>query len=573
MKSVFGVPPSATYIRRIKGRPLWILAATLLLAASLLMLAKPAKPASAQTPTVPPAPTPTTLNSGADIPAGHQIIAFPQRDFISASGYGTSTADTFTVNVIRNGETVGSVDAHPVDDTTTAGFDGIVEVNHPGGSCWVGQTPDIKPGDIVRITDQNGVADQTTVANVVSEKPPLKTDTVNVKQLANKDWQVTIRGTAMGAQDPASPDAQRLPLTSLEHRLISKKDKFDFNGRRDLRAVQQGTGKARDGGVLAYDTTDPTDGHYTATYTVKTANDRDRILSAQARILWLGNDPALGNELTTYEAGEVAGPSAPCTAPLEGAGPPPSPVDPTTLGLDAPTTTTLNSGAAIPAGHQIIAFPKRDFISASGYGSSETDTFTVNVIRNGRTIGGVKANPVDDPATPEFDGLIEVNHPGGNCWQGWTPDIQAGDLVRLTDQNGVADQTVVADLSATKAAQLSTTSANVTGTAKKADGTQLPLDQIEQRLVSGKDRFANGKRTLRAPGNGTLVYDADGSINWTATYSNLSSQDVGRALAAQSRILWLGNDPLLGNEATIWEEDQVDGPQSPCDAAPMPATA
>src|SRR5690242_19229189 len=63
--------------------------------------------------------------------APHSILVFPSRSFISASGYAID--DVVRVSVIhQSGATVNSVDIVPQDDPDTPGFDGIVEVNHPG---------------------------------------------------------------------------------------------------------------------------------------------------------------------------------------------------------------------------------------------------------------------------------------------------------------------------------------------------------------------------------------------------------------------------------------------------------
>src|SRR5215831_3647255 len=109
-----------------------------------------------------------------------QILVFPQRDFVSASGY--DAADQVIVDVIHPTTITFSTDpAHPVIPQAdpralpSAPFAGIVEVNHPGGACWFTTTPDIRPGDIVRIEivggPNAGRKDQTTVANVTAQRP------------------------------------------------------------------------------------------------------------------------------------------------------------------------------------------------------------------------------------------------------------------------------------------------------------------------------------------------------------------------------------------------------------------
>src|SRR4051794_2338560 len=76
------------------------------------------------------------------------ILVFPQRDFVSSSGF--DAGDVVTVEVLHPGSTTpasAATNVIPQDDPATPGFDGIVEVNHPGGACWEKVTPDIRPGD------------------------------------------------------------------------------------------------------------------------------------------------------------------------------------------------------------------------------------------------------------------------------------------------------------------------------------------------------------------------------------------------------------------------------------------
>ena len=72
----------------------------------------------------------------------HTINVFPVRDFVSADGYAAS--DRPTIQVIRGGTVIGTA-------SNLVPQNGLVEVNHPGGGCWEGVTPDIRPGDIVRV--------------------------------------------------------------------------------------------------------------------------------------------------------------------------------------------------------------------------------------------------------------------------------------------------------------------------------------------------------------------------------------------------------------------------------------
>ncbi len=163
-----------------------------------------------------------------------------------------------------------------------------------------------------------------------------------------------------------------------------------------------------------------------------------------------------------------------------------------------PRAAIVNNPPA--TGLNILAFPQRDFVSASGYADGEL--VTIDVIHpNGTTFtAGSGLAPQDDPRTAAFDGLVEVNHPGGYCWQGTTPDIRPGDKVRVTvDVTGVADQTTVSNVTAQRPTSPSPGTIVVHGTATQADGSQIPVAEIEQRLVANRQIFAaSGSRTLRA---------------------------------------------------------------------------
>lgn len=219
--------------------------------------------------------------------------------------------------------------------------------------------------------------------------------------------------------------------------------------------------------------------------------------------------------------------------------------------------------------HNITVFPARDFVSTEFFPAND-GPYTVEVWRN---VGGNLVRIAQStPVTPDPAGLMEVNHPGGGCWVGVTPDITGGDIVRVVDGIGLAEQTHTADV---KTGPLTVvgpgplpglTRVEVHGHAADATGAQLPLDTIEHRFVSGT-LFSNGRRTLRAPGDGTLAYDSPTSTSWTAVY-DLAASDLANATANESRIMWLGADPLVANESTIDELGPavVAGPQAPCTA-------
>lgn len=220
------------------------------------------------------------------------------------------------------------------------------------------------------------------------------------------------------------------------------------------------------------------------------------------------------------------------------------------------------------AGHNITVFPDRDFVHVDGYPAGQS--LTVNVVRNGTVIG--TATGAADAA-----GILEVNHPGGICWTTVTPDILPGDVVQALTDPAVptGDATTTANVAVTDGPVADAAGhVIVRGIAQDATGAPLPLGQVEQRMVNGAG-FAGTqhRRDARAPGDGTLSYDAPGSIHWTATYA-FSAADTASALdpATMTRVLWRGVNPVLLNELTIAEFATPGGPAPGCNA-PLASTA
>ncbi|MCU1384615.1 MAG: hypothetical protein JWL71_3312 [Acidobacteria bacterium] len=626
--------------------------------------------------------------------APRSILVFPQRDFVSSSGF--EIGDLVTVEVFHPGATTPASTASnvvPQDDPATPAFDGIVEVNHPGGVCWETITPDIRAGDRVRTTRRDAFGtilgiDETTIANVKAKRP------------VELDFStVAIHGSAQNA------DGTPIDITQLEQRLVANRDAFDVNGRRTLRASSV---PGANDGILSYDpvdTTNPRGINWTAVYTGLDPADVTRALNAESRGMWLGTNPGALVESTIFEIGAAIfpGPTAGCAAPLEKLPPLPGselipPTQPTnvTAAVTGSNTVSLNwspstdnigvtsygvyrNGVAIanvqntdgsapapvfyedfnvPAGTytytvdaadevgnrsaqagttpaqvttkvqtadplplctdtpngscvseppaatptqvQIIAFPARDFTSSSGY-TLQDATVTVQVIRNGLLITTANVIPVDDPTTVGFDGTVEVNHPGGGCWQGLTPDIRAGDVIRqiayASDGATVrrVDQIHVSNMSVERPriVHAATPGLNdgvieVHGTAIDTDGNPIPAANVEQRLVATRDRYdLNGRRTIRAGGagkDGDFSYDAVNNptgMKFTATYRGLDEDDVFRAVGgttsagrvfggADSRVIYLGDPTAIAPMMTIYENTDltISGPAAgACTAA------
>ncbi|MFE4837123.1 Ig-like domain-containing protein [Arthrobacter sp. NPDC056691] len=226
-----------------------------------------------------------------------------------------------------------------------------------------------------------------------------------------------------------------------------------------------------------------------------------------------------------------------------------------------------------PGTHIITVFPERDMVSAEGYAAG--DRPTIQVLRGGAVIG-TASNLVP------VAGIVEVNHPGGGCWEGTTPDIRSGDVIRVLTAPDVGDQTFVGNVTVTQpATKINASTVVMKGTAAAPGGGQLPADQLEARVVAGNQSFAlNGRRTLRAgaPGSGedgVVVYDGPGLTTWTATWTGLAGvgadgvSDADRASSpttSESRGMWLGRNAATGNEVTIFEYAAIGGPAAPCTA-------
>jgi hypothetical protein len=95
---------------------------------------------------------------------GHNITVFHNIDFVATFGH---AAETLTVQVRRNGVLIGSSSGPTVDTPEGPGL----EVNHgpegpaADGDCWVGHTPDIRPGDQITVSGA-GFTDRVIVDNI-----------------------------------------------------------------------------------------------------------------------------------------------------------------------------------------------------------------------------------------------------------------------------------------------------------------------------------------------------------------------------------------------------------------------
>jgi Fibronectin type III domain len=276
----------------------------------------------------------------------HNIVVFPQRDFVAIEGYdqlafeGKQATVTVTRSGVETSRAVGRI------------TDGALEINHPGGVCWQGVTPDIKPNDVVRVSFPNGASDSTT-----TQRPEVtpQADSNGFKKVGAFDLVV---------------DGQRgtVPLSRIEQRIVNPDMNLTDIGRRDIRAP------SRPGPYTSTLTNGPTTGTFRATYHFVTDADttaaeatamRDLAAEGQMRALsWQVTDNA-GNRqgLTISEFGELGGPG------LGGC-----PQGPAALAPNAPTGVTATAGNQSVTASWTRSTTAPDGSPVSGYKVTATNT-------------------------------------------------------------------------------------------------------------------------------------------------------------------------------------------------------
>jgi len=273
-------------------------------------------------------------SASAAVDPGHIINVFPNRDFVMAEGYAPGSAHT--VNVVRAGFTVGTSPA-------VANAAGFVEVNHPAifpnvKNCWVGVTPDLRPGDVIQVDAE------TTV-----------TTGINLTQRATFDGfsTVTLKGTAPGATA-----GTRIPIEQLEVRANAKNTKFIHGGNASVRADSTGTME----GIVRYDLPLPSTA-WTATFLdmgrVNPAEadgftDGVRAVNSESVAMSITNLQELTNsEMGPNPATFVKGPAFPdCTAPAASGPTTPVMTPATNTGIsttDGLTNNPLPTFGGVPA--------------------------------------------------------------------------------------------------------------------------------------------------------------------------------------------------------------------------------
>ena len=240
-----------------------------------------------------------------------------------------------------------------------------------------------------------------------------------------------------------------------------------------------------------------------------------------------------------------------------------------------------------PLPPDVIVFPMRDFVSISGY--APFSDLLIQVRRGNSTVGLAKA-------TTDSTGFVEVNHPGGVCWQDVTPDVTANDVVQVTYDDTTNNRQLLLPVGtgyATRTSNAVTQPAVIVGNTVVVKGkalqgiTAIPITRLEIRIIQPAFRDTPGsrirKRDIRADSLGGVVegnnprdFGARGFLTYdpptaacrvgcfTAVFTGLNETErmLATGFGAETRVMaWQVTDAAANRLGmTIYEADVPGGP-------------
>lgn len=290
----------------------------------------------------------------------NNIVAFPERDFITIEGFLEYAGKTLTVEVYRNNLLVGSA-AGVVSGTNIA-----FEVNHPGALCWgdntpLKVTPNLVFGDVIKVKYGESVLASSVVLSG------------SVTSVERVDKTLTVKGYIGGDVNKAN----------IEQRIVNP-DLADMDvGRRSVSALA-------DAPVVnnVYTATLTFNGNnFVATYTFTQLSTAIVASEGQMSVMTWEVTDAAGNTqgLTISEFGEVGGPySALCP-------PAPDAAEPIPISVVTLTNNLLTWNDATP-------LP----------GSPDITHYDVKVIDSDSTFVGFRAQKSTGPYTRDISSLLQL---------------------------------------------------------------------------------------------------------------------------------------------------------------------
>src|SRR4051812_10279393 len=199
--------------------------------------------------------------------------------------------DAAAVSLVRDGVTVAK--GVNLNVPATAPAEGGINTAHLAGlgGCWTTFTPQLLPGDTIKVG-----ADSTVVQGVTAEA------------LVIADGQLIVHGTAV------DPNGTRLPAAEIDAQLWSPSGKFSAgsSGGQFLSAQRGNLG-----GIITYD--GPRTNQWTARWPMPSSTI-DQTFARNPGVVgaWPGRaaaPPTAGGEQTDFAVDATPGPVSPCTAP------------------------------------------------------------------------------------------------------------------------------------------------------------------------------------------------------------------------------------------------------------------
>src|SRR5918998_1815356 len=508
------------------------------------------------------------------VPGDRSIEVFYGRDMVLITGY--EPGETVKIDVLRNNQIVGSV-------TRAVLPDGTYEVNHTGAAandCWdMPNTPDIKPGDIVRTTILDGAnqgqENSTATRDVYLDFDALVADEENPE--VDGDGTITVKGHAKS-------------LPGSEINLDQGDGQGDVAGiglRKENRDGPWGDGRDGDkvlpAELTAADIAD--DGTFTYKFSDIVEEDIEDVQTngVSQSIEWTPAvvEPAIPSKLTVYDASAGVPPGCP---PLEGAAPveEPAPNVNQDLGPNANLSAPIEEGRTMEVVHGI------EFVVLEGYPADAE--VRVDVVR-----GQGQNAVVVGSTTQRTDGtgLMEINHlgggqfPNGDCWNyPGTPDIRPGDVVMATvlgaqgNDTPDVDTTVVRDVF-TEDAQIDTANNTITikGHVRGTDAAPINLtnDVLELRLNAAGFDWQSGDRPGRKDMRAQVTNFDDGDndpTTFTHTFQ-VTAVDAAnaRTLGFEQGLEWSPAivEPEEPKEITVFNGTDLEGVGCPPHLGGTPA--
>ncbi|GLB69391.1 fibronectin type III domain-containing protein [Arthrobacter mangrovi] len=240
----------------------------------------------------------------------------------------------------------------------------------------------------------------------------------------------------------------------------------------------------------------------------------------------------------------------------------------TATGLLAGGTTAVMAANPPTGPGNIEIFAKRDMVAIEGYAAQAGQTATISVSRGGSVIGLARG-------VVDSTGFLEVNHPGGSCWDIVTPNIQGGDEVNVQFADGSSDGALAgsAVITSVESVEMPATEAagDVEGQVviKGTYGADVDPARMQVEIVNpGMRDLAIGERAIGWPADDApTTYAVDGSAadgTFTVTYGFFSAAERDAAMAGDPSVASWQADATGGVEMqlglTISEFKEIDGP-------------